>query len=388
MMKFETLAIHAGQPPDPQTGAVMTPIYQTSTYAQTEMGNHPLEYARTNNPTRTALQQCIAALEGGKHGLAFASGMAAIDCVLRTLKPGDHVIASNDVYGGTYRIFKRIYEIYGLESSFVELGDLDAVYRAIQPNTRMIWIETPTNPMLKIADIEAISEIISPMREANGNVTSDGRPRLQMIVDNTFASPYLQRPLTLGADIVLHSATKYLGGHSDVVNGVVALNDDDTHARMKFLQNAVGAVPGPLDCFLVLRGLKTLHVRMERHCDNAMKIAQWLETHPKAERVFYPGLKSHPSHAVAKKQMRGFGGMISFTVRGGASEAKRIVEKTRVFTLAESLGGVESLIEVPAGMTHMSVAGSPLEVSPSLIRLSVGIESIDDLLEDLNQALN
>jgi cystathionine gamma-synthase len=385
-MNIETLAIHAGQDPDPRTGAVMTPIYQTSTYAQREMGVSDWEYARTANPTRTALQDCIAALEGGRYGLAFASGMAAIDCVLRTLKPGDHIIASNDVYGGTYRIFKRIYEVYGLTCSFVELGDLDALHRAIQPNTRMIWIETPTNPMLKIADIEAVSEVISPLRMENGNIAADGRPRLQIVVDNTFASPYLQRPLLLGADIVLHSATKYLGGHSDVVNGVVALNDETTWKQMKFLQNAVGAVPGPLDCFLVLRGLKTLHVRLERHCDNAAQIAEWLTHQPQVDRVLYPGLASHPGHGIAKRQMKRYGGMISFTVNGGPAEARRIVETTRLFTLAESLGGVESLIEVPAGMTHMSVAGSPLEVSPALIRLSIGIENVDDLIADLAYA--
>jgi len=376
-MHFETLAIHAGQPPDPAYGAVMTPIYQTSTYAQRKMGEAAYDYARTANPTRSALQECIAALEGGRHGLAFASGMAAVDCVLRLLQPGDHVLASNDVYGGTYRIFKRVYETYGVASSFVEMGDLDAVRAALQPNTRMVWIETPTNPLLKVADIAGIA----------GLLTSRGSARPLLVVDNTFASPYLQRPLALGADIVVHSATKYLGGHSDVVNGLIVLNDDQTHARLKFLQNAVGAVPGPLDCFLVLRGIKTLPVRMERHSANAMKIAAWLESHPRVERVLYPGLSSHPQHQVARRQMCAFGGMISFTVKGGADEARRIAEGTKVFALAESLGGVESLIEVPAAMTHMSVANSPLEVSPSLIRLSVGIEHVDDLIADLAQAM-
>jgi cystathionine beta-lyase/cystathionine gamma-synthase len=376
-MHFETLAIHAGQPPDPAYGAVMTPIYQTSTYVQRKMGEAAYDYARTANPTRSALQECIAALEGGRHGLAFASGMAAVDCVLRLLQPGDHVLASNDVYGGTYRIFKRVYETYGVASSFVEMGDLDAVRAALQPNTRMVWIETPTNPLLKVADIAGIA----------GLLTSRGSARPLLVVDNTFASPYLQRPLALGADIVVHSATKYLGGHSDVVNGLIVLNDDQTHARLKFLQNAVGAVPGPLDCFLVLRGIKTLPVRMERHSANAMKIAAWLESHPRVERVLYPGLSSHPQHQVARRQMCAFGGMISFTVKGGADEARRIAEGTKVFALAESLGGVESLIEVPAAMTHMSVANSPLEVSPSLIRLSVGIEHVDDLIADLAQAM-
>ncbi|MCS6846633.1 MAG: cystathionine gamma-synthase [Anaerolineae bacterium] len=375
-MNFETLAIHAGQPPDPAYGAVMTPIYQTSTYAQKKMGEAAYDYARTANPTRTALQDCIAALEGGKHGLAFASGMAAIDCVLRLLKPGDHVLASNDVYGGTYRIFKRVYEDYGVQASFVEMSDLDAVRAAIQPNTRMIWIETPTNPLLKVADIAAIARL------------RDGVSRpVQIVVDNTFASPYLQKPLRLGADIVVHSATKYLGGHSDVVNGLIILNDDATFARLKFLQNAVGAVPGPFDCFLVLRGIKTLHVRMERHSANAMKIATWLQGHPKVAQVIYPGLPSHPQHEIAKRQMCAFGGMISFIVKGGPEEARRVAEGTKLFALAESLGGVESLIEVPAAMTHMSVANSPLEVNPALIRLSVGIEHADDLIADLKQAL-
>ncbi|MCL6511167.1 MAG: cystathionine gamma-synthase [Anaerolineae bacterium] len=376
-MYFETLAIHAGQPPDPAYGAVMTPIYQTSTYAQKKMGEAIYDYARTANPTRTALQECIAALEGGRHGLAFASGMAAIDCVLRLLRPGDHVLASNDVYGGTYRIFKRVYEVYGVSSSFVEMSDLDAVRAALRPNTRMVWIETPTNPLLKVADIAAIADLLA---------VADGiRPLL--VVDNTFASPYLQRPLALGADIVVHSATKYLGGHSDVVNGLIVLNDDEAHARLKFLQNAVGAVPGPLDCFLVLRGIKTLPVRMERHSANALKIAAWLESHPRVERVLYPGLPSHPQHEIARRQMCAFGGMISFIVKGGPEEARRIAERTGVFALAESLGGVESLIEVPAAMTHMSVANSPLQVSPSLIRLSVGIEHVDDLIADLAQAM-
>ncbi len=380
-MNFETLAIHAGQSPDPTYGAVMTPIYQTSTYAQQKMGEAIYDYARTANPTRTALQDCIAALEGGRHGLAYSSGMAAIDNILKLLKPGDHVLASNDVYGGTYRIFKRVYEDYGITFSFVEMSDLAAVKAAIQPATRMVWIETPTNPLLKVADLRAIAAIRDEVAGAAG------RARLQIVVDNTFASPYLQQPLKLGADIVVHSATKYLGGHSDVVNGLVVLDDEETFATLKFLQNAIGAVPAPFDCFLVLRGIKTLHVRMERHCANAMKIATWLELHPGVQQVMYPGLKSHPQHDVARQQMCAFGGMISFVAKGGPAEAQRIAEATKVFALAESLGGVESLIEVPAAMTHMSVANSPLAVDPALIRLSVGIENVDDLIADLEQAM-
>ena len=375
-MRFETLAIHAGQDPDPSYGAVMTPIYQTSTYVQKKIGEAAYDYARTANPTRTALQECIAALEGGKHGLAFASGMAAIDCVLRLLQPGDHVLASNDVYGGTYRIFERVFRNYGIAFSFIEMGDLEAVRAALQPATRMVWVETPTNPLLKIADIAGIAGVLAG---------TPARPLL--VVDNTFASPYLQRPLALGADIVVHSATKYLGGHSDVVSGLVVLNDDALHDRLKFLQNAVGAVPGPLDCFLVLRGIKTLPLRMERHSANAMRIAAWLAAHPRVAQVLYPGLPSHPGHAIAAKQMSGFGGMISFVVKGGPAEARRVAEATRLFALAESLGGVESLIEVPAAMTHTSVANSPLAVDPALIRLSVGIEHADDLIADLAQAL-
>ncbi len=375
-MHFETLAIHAGQAPDPAYGAVMVPIYQTSTYVQKKIGETEYDYARTANPTRTALQACIAALEGGKHGLAFASGMAAIDCVLRLLRPGDHVLASNDVYGGTYRIFERVYRDYGIAFSFVEMGDLDAVRAAVRSTTRMVWVETPTNPLLKIADIAGIAGVLAQV---------PARPLL--VVDNTFASPYLQRPLALGADIVVHSATKYLGGHSDVVSGLVVLNDDALHDRLKFLQNAVGAVPGPLDCFLVLRGVKTLPLRMERHSANAMRIAAWLAAHPRVAQVLYPGLPSHPGHAIAAKQMSGFGGMISFIVKGGPAEARRVAKATRLFALAESLGGVESLIEVPAAMTHTSVANSPLAVDPALIRLSVGIEHADDLIADLAQAL-
>ncbi len=380
-MNFETLAIHAGQSPDPAYGAVMTPIYQTSTYAQKKMGEAAYDYARTANPTRTALQDCIAALEGGRHGLAYASGMAAIDNILKLLKPGDHVLAGNDAYGGTYRIFKRVYEDYGITFSFVEMSDLAAVKAAIQPATRMVWIAAATNSLHKVADLRTIAAIRDEVAE------TAGRTRLQIVVDNTFASPYLQQPLKLGADIVVHSATKYLGGHSDVVNGLVVLNDEETFVKLKFLQNAVGAVPAPLECFLVLRGIKTLHVRMERHSANAMKIATWLESHPKVQQVNYPGLESHPQHGIAQKQMCAFGGMISFVVKGGPAEAQRIAEATKIFALAESLGGVESLIEVPAAMTHMSVANSPLAVDPALIRLSAGIENVDDLIADLEQAM-
>ncbi len=371
-MNFETLAIHAGQTPDPTTGAVMTPIYQTSTYAQDSMGEAVYDYARTINPTRSALQDCIAALEGGAHGLAFSSGMAATDTVLRLLKPGDHLVASNDVYGGTFRIFTKVYADYGLRFSFVEMSDPDAVRKAIQPDTRMVWVESPTNPLLKVADIAAIAGLKGAARLA---------------VDITFATPYLQQPLALGADIVVHSTTKYLNGHSDVVGGAVIVNDDGIYSRLKFLQNAVGAVPGPLDCFLVLRGLKTLPVRMERHCANALAVAHFLERHPAVARVIYPGLASHPQHHIAARQMRQFGGMISFIAAGGPEAARRIAQATRLFALAESLGGVESLIEVPAAMTHMSVADSPLAVDPALIRLSVGIENVDDLIADLTHAL-
>jgi cystathionine beta-lyase/cystathionine gamma-synthase len=374
-LHFETLAIHAGQPPDPATGAVMTPIYQTSTYVQDAVGAHKgYEYARTGNPTRTALERCLAALENAPHGLCFASGMAAIDTLLRLIKPGRHVLAGNDVYGGTYRLFTRVLRDYGVQFDFVDTSDLDQVRAAIRPNTRLIWVETPTNPLLKIADLAAIAEIAH-------------RAGAQLAVDNTFASPYLQQPIGLGADFVIHSTTKYLGGHSDVVGGAILTNDEAAYEQLKFLQNAVGAVPGPMDCFLTLRGLKTLPLRMERHSANAQQIAEFLADHPGVKRVLYPGLTDHPGYAVARRQMRLPGGMISFLPVGDAAHARRIVEKTRLFALAESLGGVESLIELPAPMTHASVAGSPLEVDPTLIRLSVGIENVADLIEDLRQAL-
>jgi len=374
-LRIETLAIHAGQPPDPATGAVMTPIYQTSTYVQNGVGDHKgYDYARTGNPTRTALENCLAALEGAAHGLCFASGMAAIDTLLRLIKPGQHVLAGNDVYGGTYRLFTRVLRDYGLQFDFVETGDLDQVRAAIKPNTRLVWVETPTNPLLKIADLAAIAEIAH-------------RVGAQLAVDNTFASPYLQQPIGLGADFVIHSTTKYLGGHSDVVGGAILTNDAAAYEQLKFLQNAVGAVPGPMDCFLTLRGIKTLPLRMERHSANAQKIAEFLVDHPGVKQVLYPGLSDHPNYAVARKQMRLPGGMISFLPVGNAATARRIAERTRLFALAESLGGVESLIELPAPMTHASVAGSPLAIDPALIRLSVGIENVDDLIEDLRQAL-
>lgn len=374
-LHIETLAIHAGQTPDPATGAVMTPIYQTSTYVQNGVGEHKgYDYARTGNPTRTALEACLAALEGAPHGLCFASGMAAIDTLLRLIKPGEHVLASNDVYGGTYRLFTRVLREYGLQFDFVELAELDRVRAALRSNTRLIWVETPTNPLLKIADLAALADIA----HAAG---------AQLAVDNTFASSYLQQPIGLGADFVVHSTTKYLGGHSDVVGGAIVTNDTAAYERLKFLQNAIGAVPGPLDCFLTLRGLKTLPLRMERHSANAQQIAEFLADHPRVKRVLYPGLEDHAGHRVAQKQMRLYGGMISFLPVGDAATAKRIVERTHLFALAESLGGVESLIELPAPMTHASVAGSPLQIDPALIRLSVGLEHVDDLIADLQQAL-
>ncbi len=373
----ETLAIHAGQKPDPTTGAVMTPIYQTSTYVQAGVGQHKgYEYSRTGNPTRTALENCLAAMEGGKYGLAFSSGMAAIDTVLRLVAPGEHVLAGNDVYGGTFRLLDKVLKGYGVEYSFVEMTDLGAVKSGLRPNTRMVLLETPTNPRLKLFDIAAISEL------AHANSA-----RTLVMVDNTFATPYLQRPLALGADIAVHSTTKYLGGHSDVVGGAAILNDDEAHERLKFLQNAVGAVPGPMDCWLVLRGVKTLPVRMDRHAENALAVAQFLSDHPQVKEVIYPGLADHPQYKLAQRQMRNGGGMIALVLNGGAEAARRMVARTRLFALAESLGGVESLIEVPAAMTHASTQGSPLEVSAGLIRISVGLEHKDDLIADLAQAL-
>ncbi len=369
---FETRAIHVGQPPDPVTGAVVTPIYQTSTYAQDGVGVHKgFEYSRAANPTRVALEACLASLEGARFGLAFASGMAAEDAVLRRLKPGQHLLIPHDSYGGTHRLVARVLDV---EFTTVDLSDLTAVDAAWRPDTAMVWIETPTNPLLNIADVAAIARYATE----RGAVS---------VVDNTFATPWLQRPLELGADVVVHSATKYLGGHSDVLGGFVATNDADLADSIGFVQKAAGAVPGPFDCFLVLRGVKTLGVRMERHCANARAIVDLLSHHPAVESVRYPGLPDHPGHDVAARQMRDFGAMVSFVVRGGEEAAITLVSDTSVFTLAESLGGVESLIEHPARMTHASVVGSPLAVDPGLVRLSVGIEDPADLVSDLGQAL-
>ncbi len=385
-MKFETLAIHAGQEPDPNNGAVMTPVYFTSTYMQDGVGRprQGYEYSRTMNPTRKALQDCLAALEGGSlrqaqgeaFGLAFASGLAATDTVLRLLSADAHVLAGNDVYGGTFRLFDKILRRFNLDFTFADTTDPESVAEALTPSTRLVWLETPTNPYLRITDIRAVAEIV----HAHAN-----KPLL--VVDNTFATPYLQRPLELGADIVVHSMTKYLGGHSDVVGGAVIVKDKELADRLYFLQNAVGAVPGPMDCFLVLRGIKTLPLRMERHYENATAIVEFLANHPKVEKVIYPFHASHPQQKVASQQMKNGGGMVSFIVKGGREAAIRVVEATKIFALAESLGGVESLIEVPAAMTHLSVVGSQLEVDPALIRLSVGIENKDDLIEDIKQAL-
>jgi cystathionine beta-lyase/cystathionine gamma-synthase len=372
---FETLAIHAGQPPDPSTGAIMPPIFQTSTYVQSEVGVHKgYEYSRTDNPTRTMLQACLAALEGADFGLAFASGLAATDTLFRLVGPGQHVLLGDDVYGGTYRLLDKVMRGYGVYFDPVNMADLAAVAAALRPETRLVWLETPTNPMLRLADIAAVSQLA---HQAGAKVA----------VDNTFATPFLQQPLALGADFVVHSTTKYLGGHSDVVGGAILTSDAEAYQQLKFLQNAAGAVPGPLDCWLVLRGVKTLALRMERHCANAQHIAAFLAAHPAVARVHYPGLPDDPGHALAARQMRDFGGMISFILKGGDPAARRLVTATRIFALAESLGGVESLVEHPASMTHASVANSPLAVDPGLVRLSVGVEHIEDLLADLEQAL-
>ena len=378
-MKFETLAIHAGQEPDPNNGAVMTPVYLTSTYKQDGVGRprQGYEYSRTQNPTRKALQDCLAALEGGNYGLAFASGLAATDTVLRLLNADAHALAGNDVYGGTFRLFDKVLRRFSLDFTFADTTDPESVAEALTPSTRLVWLETPTNPMLRITDIRAVAEIV----HAHPN-----HPLL--VVDNTFATPYLQRPLELGADIVVHSVTKYLGGHSDVVGGAVIIKDKELAEKLYFLQNAVGAVIGPMDAFLVLRGVKTLSLRMERHAENAAVIVDFLAKHSKVEKLIYPFHESHPQVNIAKRQMRNGGGMISFILKGGREAAIRMVEATKLFTLAESLGGVESLIEVPAAMTHLSVAGSQLDVDPALVRLSVGIEHAEDLLADLEQALN
>ena len=372
---FETLAIHAGQEPDPATGAVITPIYATSTYAQEAVGKHKgYDYSRTANPTRTALEACLAALEGGRWALAFASGMAATDAVAHLLSAGDHVVLSDDVYGGTFRLFARVFDRAGLAVTPVDMRDLRAVRRAVTTRTRLVWVETPSNPLLKVIDIRAVARLAR-------------RAKAVVVVDNTFATPYLQRPLALGADIVLHSTTKYIGGHSDVVGGALVGSDPRLRQRLAFVQNAAGAVPGAFDAWLVLRGAKTLALRMERHSANALAIARHLAASEKVARVHYPGLRSHPQHELAKRQMTGFGGMLSFELTGDAGASRRAVELLRVFTLAESLGGVESLVEVPLLMTHQSVAGTPLAPPEGLIRLSVGIESVDDLVADLDRAL-
>ena len=376
MPKFETSAIHAGQDPDASTGAVIPPIYQTSTYVQDGVGRHKgYEYSRTDNPTRTALQTVLAELEDGRWALSYASGLAATQNLMQyTLRPGNHILLSDDAYGGTYRLAAQVMVNYGIAFSLVDMADLDAVRAALRPETRLVWAETPTNPYLKIVDIAGLAAVVA------GHAA-------KLVVDNTFASPYLQQPIVHGADFVLHSTTKYLGGHSDVVGGAVVGNDEATFETLKFHQNAAGAVSGPMDCWLTLRGIKTLAVRMDRHSANARAIADFLAEHDGVERVFYPGLTDHAGHEIAARQMRDFSGMVSFTARGGVDNAVRIVERTKIFGLAESLGGVESLIEVPAAMTHASVVGTGAEVEPGLVRLSVGIEHIDDLLGDLEQAI-
>ncbi|SDJ34368.1 cystathionine gamma-synthase [Actinokineospora alba] len=374
---FETRAIHAGQDPDPRTGAVIVPIYQTSTFAQDGVGGlrEGYEYSRTANPTRTALETALASLEGGAHGLAFASGMAASDVALRSMtRPGDHVILGNDAYGGTFRLIDKVMTLWGVEYSAVDLSDLDATRAALRPTTKVIWSETPTNPLLGIADIAALAAI-----------ATEGGAKL--VIDNTFATPYLQAPLSLGADVVLHSTTKYLGGHSDVVGGALVTSDSELNDQFAFLRNAAGAVPGPFDSWLTLRGAKTLALRMERHSDNAERIVETLLRSDKISKVYYPGLSDHPGHEIAAKQMRRFGGMISFSVAGGEQAALDLVSRTKLFTLGESLGGIESLIEHPGRMTHASTAGSPLQVPADLVRLSVGIEDSTDLIQDLVSAL-
>ncbi len=378
-MKLATKYIHAGTEPDPSTGAIMTPIYQTSTYVQEAPGvNKGFEYARSQNPTRKALEEAYAQIENGKFGLAFSSGVAATDAVIKLLSPGDEVIAANDMYGGTYRLFTKVFEKFGIQFKYVDTTNAENVAAAISANTKLIWIETPTNPLMNITDIAAVAAIAK-------------KAGALLCVDNTFASPYLQNPLDLDADIVMHSATKYLGGHSDVIQGCLVMNDADLREKLYFIQKSCGAVPGPMDCFLVLRGIKTLHVRMQRHCENGEKMANFLRNHPKVQQVYWCGFTDHPGYAVASQQMRGFGGMMSFTLKNDSVEnAKRVLSSTHVFALAESLGGVESLINHPASMTHASI---PREerikngLSDSLIRLSVGIEDIDDLIADIDQAI-
>ena len=379
-MKFGTKAIHAGVRPDPTTGAIMTPIYQTSTYVQDGVGiNKGYEYSRTQNPTRHALEKNLAAIENGKYGACFGSGLAAIDCVLKMFNPGDEIVSTNDLYGGTYRIFKTIFEKYGLKFHFIGMENAKSIEDYINTNTKMIWVETPTNPMIKIIDIAACSAIAK-------------KHNCLLAVDNTFATPYLQNPLDLGADIVMHSVTKYLGGHSDVVMGALVCNDAEIAKEIYRIQNSSGAVTAPMDCFLVLRGIKTLHIRIQRHCENAKMVAQFLKTHPKVDQVYWPGFENHPNYDIAKRQMRDFGGMISFSLKGNKmADAHAIVKNLEIFSLAESLGGVESLSGHPATMTHAAIPKEEREKSgvvDSLIRLSVGIEDVDDLISDLKQALN
>jgi cystathionine beta-lyase/cystathionine gamma-synthase len=378
-MKIATKLIHAGAEPDPSTGAIMTPIFQTSTYVQSAPGKHKgFEYARSQNPTRQALEEAFAIIENGKYGLAFSSGVAATDAVIKLLKPGDEVICANDMYGGTYRLFTRIFEKFGIRFHYVDMHDAENISSYINNNTKLIWLETPTNPLMNIVDIAAVAKLARPKS-------------ILVCVDNTFASPYLQNPLDLGADIVMHSVTKYLGGHSDVIQGCLVMNDPALREQLYFIQKSCGAVPGPMDCFLVLRGIKTLHVRMRQHCENGRIIAEWLRNHSKVGKVYWPGFEDHPGYAISKKQMRDFGGMLSFTLKDDSVEnAMRVLSSTRLFALAESLGGVESLINHPASMTHASI---PREerikngLTDSLIRLSVGIEDAEDLIEDLQQAI-
>lgn len=379
-MKFNTKVIHAGLEPDPTTGAIMTPIYQTSTYVQASPGDHKgFEYSRTGNPTRAALEANLAALEKAKYGLCFGSGLAAIDAVIKLLSPGDEVVSTNDLYGGTYRIFTKVFENYGIKFNFIGMENADKIEQHITENTKLIWVETPTNPMLNIIDIEAAAKVAK-------------KHNILLGVDNTFASPYLQNPMDMGADIVMHSVTKYLGGHSDVVMGALTVSDDALAERLYFIQNSCGAVPGPMDSFLVLRGIKTLHLRMQRHCENGKEIACFLQNHPKVDKVYWPGFESHANHAIAKKQMKDFGGMMSFSLKGNQLEdAFKVVSSMEVFTLAESLGGVESLSGHPASMTHAAIPKEEREktgVVDSLIRLSVGVEDVEDLKADLARALD
>lgn len=378
-MKFGTKVIHAGIEPDPSTGAIMTPIFQTSTYVQDAPGKHKgYEYARTQNPTRSALEKNLAALENGTDAICFGSGLAAMDAVLKLLAPGDEIVSTNDLYGGSYRLMTKIYGKFGIKSHFVGMDSIKDLEKAINENTKLIWIETPTNPMLNIVDIRKICKLAQDKG-------------IKTCVDNTFASPYLQNPLDLGADIVLHSATKYLGGHSDVVHGAVIVKSPELAEELRFIQNAAGGVPGPQDCFLILRGIKTLHLRVQRSCDNAKKVAKFLQSHPKVDNVYYPGLKTHPNHKIAKKQMKDFGGMVSFDIVGGSlRDANKVLKGTHLFALAESLGGVESLIGHPASMTHASIPKKErlkVGLTDSLIRLSVGVEDVDDLIQDLEEAL-